>query len=368
MSMPNAEGWDVLVVGAGPAGSAAGIAAASEGARVLVVDRRETIGSPVQCAEFLPRQVVLDLKLPSEAIAQDVERTRTFLMGEEASVRRNPGCILNRDVADTILARRAVDAGAELWKYTRVIDIELRSEGRHAVSVYRPDGPSVLHASVVIGADGPRSTVGESLGVVNDTMVVAHQVTAPLSEPLDDTEVYLDPTFPGGYAWLFPKGDRANVGVGVDASMGASPKAAMSTFMNALGDRIGEPMRSTGGLIPVGGVLPMMKDRVLLAGDAAGHTHPITGGGIHQATVAGRLAGEAAAAFAAGDEGALEAYEPAFLDLFGLHLGRALERRRELLVAWPRAMDDPGTFARLARRGWIGFKEFYRDGGGGSGE
>lgn len=364
--MPDAEEWDVLVVGAGPAGSAAGLAAASTGASVLVVDRRETIGSPVQCAEFLPRQVVLDLKFPSEAIAQDVESTRTFLMGEEASVRRNPGCILNRDVADAAMAERASSVGAEIWTQARVIGIEMRSDDSYSVSVNRPDGATVQHASVVIGADGPRSTVGASLGIVNHRMVVAHQVTARLSEPLDDTEVYLDPAFAGGYAWLFPKGDVANVGVGVDVSLGTSPMVAMSSFMGALGDRVGKPVRSTGGLIPVGGMLPMMMGRVLLAGDAAGHTHPITGGGIHQAMVAGRLAGEAAAAFVAGDEMALEAYEPAFRDLFGLHLGRALERRRELLDDWPRAIGDADRFARMARRGWIGFKEFYWDGGGGS--
>ncbi len=354
------EVWDVLVVGGGPAGSSAAMAAARAGARVLVVDRREAIGSPVQCAEFLARKVVLDLKLPSEAIAQDVERSRTFLLGEEASVRRNPGCILNRDVADRTLWDRPSGAGAEARSSTRVTEIDVdAAPGAYGVMMTRHGEEVRGSASVLIGADGPRSIVGAALGISNHKMVVANQVTCPLNESMDDTEVYLDPAFAGGYAWLFPKGDMANLGVGVDVSLGASPMRALAVFLQYLGDRVGAPVRSTGGLIPVGGPLPMRLDRVLLAGDAAGLTHPITGGGIHQAVESGRLAGEAAAAFMAGDGQALEGYEPAFSEQFGIHLGRALDRRREMVPFWKGSTCESEAFTQVARRGWIGFKDYY---------
>jgi geranylgeranyl reductase family protein len=331
---------------------------------VLVLDRRERIGTPVQCAEFLARQVVLDHGLPRDAIAQDVERSRTFLRAEEVSVRRNPGCILNRDVADLVLWRRAEEAGAVARVATRVTSIDVVPTGGYTVTFVDEDGEAKATASVLIGADGPRSTVGAALGISNHKMVVANQVTVPLVEPSGDTEVYLAPVFAGGYAWMFPKGDMANVGVGVDVSLGASPMSAMAVFLDLLGERIGAPTRSTGGLIPVGGPLPMRLDRALLAGDAAGLTHPITGGGIHQALVSGDLAGRAAAAFVGGDEGALDGYEGAFDDLFELHLGRALDRRREMLAGWDGALGYPDAFGRLARRGWIGFKEYYKGGGG----
>ena len=201
------------------------------------------------------------------------------------------------------------------------------------------------------------------MGISNHKMVVANQVTVPLHEPTSDTEVYLDPTFAGGYAWLFPKGDLANLGVGVDVSLGASPMRALALFLSMMGDRVGEPIRSTGGLIPVGGPLPMRLDRALLAGDAAGHTHPITGGGIHQALEAGKLAGEAAGAYVDGDVAALDRYEPAFMDLFGRHLGRAVERRREIVARWSSCLGDPEAFVPLARRTWIGFKEYFKEGG-----
>jgi geranylgeranyl reductase family protein len=362
MSMTLEPEWDVIVVGGGPAGSSAAKAAAVTGARVLLVDRREVIGTPVQCAEFLARNVVLDQGFPSRAIAQDVERSRTFLDDEEASVRRNPGCILNRDVADLLLWQRALDAGAVGRTSTNVTGVRLDTSGMYMVAMKDESGEAETSATVVVGADGPRSTVGAALGVSNHWMVVASQVTVPLSEPSTDTEVYLSPEFAGGYGWLFPKGELANVGVGVDVGTGANPMRALSRLLSLLCDRVGDPVRSTGGLIPVGGPLPMRLERALLVGDAAGHTHPITGGGIHQALEAGRLAGEAAGAYIEGDEDALERYEPAFMDLFSHQLGRAVERRRELVAGLSGDAMDEGTFGPLARRTWIGFKEYYRKG------
>ena len=206
MRMTEEDLWDVLVVGGGPAGSCAARAAAEGDASVLVVDRRDTIGSPVQCAEYLARKVVLDHGFPKDAIAQNVEMTRTFIMGEEASVRRSPGCILNRDVADRILWERAGEAGATTLTGTRVTSIETRADGSYQVTMSRDGVVSTRGATVLVGADGPRSTVGASLGVSNHKMVVANQVTVQLKEPGTDTEVYLDPVFAGGYAWLFPKG------------------------------------------------------------------------------------------------------------------------------------------------------------------
>jgi flavin-dependent dehydrogenase len=307
----------------------------------------------------------LDQRFPKEAIAQDVERSKTFLRDQLVSERRNPGCILNRDVADAVLWDRARSAGAETMVGTRVTSILAEPGGGYKVAMHRDGDDRTTTAAVVIGADGPRSTVGAALGISNRKMVVANQVTVPLKDPSHDTEVYLAPVFAGGYAWMFPKGDLANVGVGVDVGLGASPMRAMAVFLDLLGDRIGDPVRSTGGLIPVGGPLPMRYERTLLVGDAAGLTHPITGGGIHQALESGRLAGKAAASFIHGDDEALGRYEPEFRALFDIHLGRALDRRRHMVSTWEATIDDPEAFETLAHRTWIGFKEYYKHREGG---
>jgi geranylgeranyl reductase family protein len=354
--------WDVLVVGAGPAGSRAAEAAARGGASVLLVDRKDKIGVPVQCAEFLPKRVVLDLEVPQDAIAQDVERTVTFLFGEVESTRRNPGCILNRDVLDRSLSERAVDAGAELMTSARAEGPMLVDEQgvNLSISSRSPRKERAgISARVVIGADGPCSTVGASVGIVNQNTLIAHQRTVELREPSPDTEVYLHPRYVGGYAWLFPKGEVANVGVGVSRRLGGNPRGAMEHFLDDLGNRIGKVQRVTGGKIPVGGPRRCVKGRFVLVGDAAGYTHPITGGGNHQAVETGRLAGKAAAAFVAGDEGALLAYEDAWRSLFEVILGRARDRRVDMESDWAGAQDDPSRFRELMRRSWIGFKEYY---------
>ncbi len=364
--MNEATDWDVLVVGAGPAGSTAARGAAEGGARVLVVERRPVVGVPVQCAEFLPRRVALDLRLPKAAIAQDVVGTMTHLPGGEATSRRNPGCILNREVADALLAERAVEAGAKLMTSTQATAIGRTSGGSIRVELEAMGGqevPSHTTAAVLVGADGPRSLVGQGVGSTNTRKIVAHQVTVDLHDPLVETEVYLHPVYKGGYGWLFPKGDLANVGVGVDRALGGDPKAALQHLVGTLGDRIGEVRRTTGGLIPVNGPLQGVHGNILLAGDAAGHTHPITGGGIHQAVEAGRLAGEAAAARTTGEIDDLDGYETAFRSLFQIHLGRAVARRHELEEAWAGVEGDPEAWERLARRSWIGYKEYYKEKG-----
>ena len=361
--MTTTEVHDVVVVGAGPAGSCVAAAAARAGAEVLVIEKREQVGMPVQCAEFLTRRALLDQRMPSSVVAQDVERTLTYVLGEQASIRRNPGCIIHRDRFDSILAERAVDAGALLRTSTRAEGpMEREGDLVHLTVTGRgeDDSSTRLSARVLVGADGPRSQVGAAIGRVNPKTLVGHQWTVELREASHDTEVYLDPEYVGGYAWLFPKGDVANVGVGVDIEAGGDPPKALERFITSLGDRIGASHRMTGGLIPVGGPIECVAGNVIMVGDAAGHTHPITGGGIHQAVEAGRMAGEAVAAYVSGDSQALMAYEDAFRSLFALPLGRATDRRRELDRGWAHAVSDPEAFKALMRRTWIGFKEFYK--------
>ena len=357
---------DVVVVGAGPAGSTAAAAAARAGADVLLVERRERVGTPVQCAEFLTRRALLDQRLPRSVVAQDVERTVTYVLGERASVRRNPGCIIHRDLFDSILAERAMDVGVRLMTATSA-EGPLERDGTSGVVHIRLAGrdPGATDtrcaARVVVGADGPTSIVGASIGRRNTRTLTGSQRTLELSEGSTDTEVYLDPMYVGGYAWLFPKGDVANVGVGVDLRAGGDPRAALERFIVSLGDRVGAPVGSTGGLIPVGGPLDPVDGNVVLVGDAAGHTHPITGGGIHQAVESGRMAGEAAARYVSGDKQALAAYRESFDSLFALPLSRALARRGELAGGWSKVVDDPEGFRALMGRTWIGFNEYYSD-------
>jgi digeranylgeranylglycerophospholipid reductase len=167
---------------------------------------------------------------------------------------------------------------------------------------------------------------------------------------------------PGGYGWLFPRGRQANLGCGVaiGAHQALGPLLAdLALGLARAGIVASEPIGRTGGAIPVGGIVgptgQLGRVQVLLAGDAAGLAHPVTGAGIAAAVLSGTMAGEAAAASISGHRGALPAYAEELRDLFAAAFGRALARRR---ATW-RDTPDPAAL----RRGWPGFSAYWQDDG-----
>ena len=110
----------------------------------------------------------------------------------------------------------------------------------------------------MIGADGPRSQVGAAIGQINRDLVETRQVTVPLVLPHDATDIFLSPDYRGGYAWLFPKGAVANIGLGVAVEARGVLKPMLAALCEKLANerRIGtRAFALTGGAIPVGGRL-----------------------------------------------------------------------------------------------------------------
>lgn len=350
--------WDVIVVGAGPAGSSAARMAASAGARTLILERRREVGVPVQCAEYVPKG--LAIRLPRDTWAQEIAGMRTFVNGKPVCENPWPGVVLNRDLVDKALAREAQRAGAVL--ITRCTVLGLRGTG---IKV-RMDGRALeLKAPVIIGADGPLSRTGASMGVRNSSFLFCLQVKARLSEPVAHTEVYFKEDFEAGYAWVFPKGDWANVGLGVRRPKAYKLRALLEGLLGELYSqgRIVEPGPKglAGGLVPVGGPHERtVLGRVLLAGDAAGQTDPITGGGIANAILCGELAGTIAAeALGKGDLKRLREYEEAWRDILLKPLRRARRHREGLQEGWGRV-----PLEALVRAHWVAFREYFLEGGG----
>ena len=351
------ETVDVFCIGLGPAGSRAAAAAARRGCRVMAVDRRREPGRPVQCAEFVPALIGTEVAGLACSVRQRIRSMATVIENEGADIREPfPGQMLDRARFDAELAEQASGAGASCRFGVSVR--RLGRDGRIALS----DGNTVL-AKVIVGADGPRSIAGRAIGRVNASLVETRQVTVALLQPYDATDIFLSATIPGGYAWLFPKGDVANLGAGVEPVFKRRLKGIVDGLHRRLArsGRIGEKILGlTGGAIPVGGMLQpwgmLGATLVLLAGDAAGLANPVTGAGIAAAVHSGSLAGEAAAAAAAGDRAAARHYQDELEELFGAALARAVRRRRELLAA----MHSGAPVSKSAlRRGWIAYPEYW---------
>jgi digeranylgeranylglycerophospholipid reductase len=354
--MPH-ESIDILVAGLGPAGARAAEAAAQAGKTVLAIEKKRSPGYPVQCAEFVPALLTQELGGLEPVTRQKIGRMVTFVDAGGPAVKPDfPGLMIDRQSFDEDLVQRAQDAGADC-RFGIGLK-ELAADG----TVRMSDGTAVA-AKVVIGADGPRSRVGRAIGSVNHALVETRQMTVPLLIPHDATDIYLAADIPGGYAWLFPKGDTANLGIGVEAGAKRDLKVLLDELRRSLLDegRIGDAILGyTGGVIPVGGIVgpygALGDTHVLLAGDAAGLTNPVTGAGISAASISGALAGTAAASVVAGNQDAGEDYADDIDDLFGASLERARRRRAEILDYYVKGARPN---AAALRKGWIAFPEYW---------
>lgn len=347
---------DVLIVGLGPGGGAAAAAAARAGLNVIAIDKKAVIGEPVQCAEFVPLPLSAHAHA-SDVLIQAVTAMTTHLPSGAVQQSQFPGLMVDRAAFDRALVGRAQAAGAGIMSRTRLAALEpAQDRATLADADHRYD----VRYRVLIAADGPHSTVAALADLPALRVVQTRQYTVPLRQALTGTAIWLSDEYPGGYAWLFPKGATANLGLGTDKRLAPDMKAPLERLharLVAAGIVGREVLSRTGGAIPVGGMRDaLVQDNILFVGDAAGLTHPITGAGIAPAVISGERAGQAAADFLRGDPRALAGYDVDLRDQFDDSLSRAVARRQELARAWrtPAAGEDA-----TMRRGWIAFPEYF---------
>lgn len=353
----NERECDVLVVGLGPGGGAAATAAAAAGLSVIAIDRKREIGVPVQCAEFIPLPLSRHAMAPG-VLAQRISGMTSVLPSGTAVDTPFGGLMVDRAAFDRALASAAAAAGATVEAATSLVALDADA----GIACLRgPAGESTLRYRVLLAADGPHSTVARLLGLQPLQTVNTRQYTVPLLQPFEDTDIWLSPDYPGGYAWLFPKGDCANLGLGMDPEEDGDMKTPLDRLHRELvaEGRVGaDILARTGGAIPVGGLRdPLVAGSVLFVGDAAGMTHPVTGAGIAAAVASGEAAAAAARSWINGDAAALAVYAEDLVDQFGESLARAVSRRAELM----RIRNAPAFADDAAhRRSWIAFDEYYR--------
>lgn len=348
---------DLLIVGGGPAGSSAAKAAAQEGIDTLVVEQREIIGVPVQCAEYVPLQLVGALDLGRDFVVQHVKGMQTYINGRLDMLTNTPGCMVRRDLFDQALAKSAQDAGAKYMLGTRV----LSRDKKGFVHARQKNGEELrIKPRIIIGADGPHSRVGKWVGAPNHNLLPGAQATLKLAAPLKYTEVYFEPEIFAGYGWVFPKKDVANVGLGLKRAIknkSDNPAELLRNFIAKLKQRgkiVGDVIDTAAGWIPAESVRNAVYGDTILAGDAAGHTHPITGAGIFNAVTCGEMAGEhAAEALNQRDLCLLEDYEDDWREFFADTLARAYSRRVYMEERW-------NDFQNTVQSCWVAYHDYYK--------
>jgi digeranylgeranylglycerophospholipid reductase len=324
---------DVLVVGAGPAGSCSAKHAALNGARTLMIEKRQEIGSPVRCGEGIARAWLdeLGIKPDKKWISHQVSGARIISPGghvvtlTEKMAGNEVGYVIERDNFDRALADDAANAGADIMVKTSAVGV-VRKDGRiSGVKAKHMGAGFDINAKVVIGADGFESQLGRWAGI--DTSLKPSDVNVCYEYTLRHIDI--DPRFndfyvgscaPGGYIWVFIKGpDSANVGIGVQLSkIKAKERGAAKKYLDAFiahnpklakGTAIREVAGAVSCCQPLDSVTA---DGIMLVGDAARQIDPLTGGGVANSCRAGKIAGEVAAqAVKAGDSSKkfFQAYE-----------------------------------------------------------
>jgi geranylgeranyl reductase family protein len=287
--------YDVAVIGAGPAGSVTAIHLARAGKRVLLLDKA-TFPRDKPCGGGLTLRAVRQLPVdPAPVVEHEVDRM-TFRLGWHSRFdrtgKRGPFVLMTqRRRLDAYLAEQAVAAGAEFRDGTKV-------------------DPREVDAEVIVGADGANGTTAKTLGLGGPiTHGVAFEGNAPFDERFRGLAFIELGTIPGGYGWVFPKGDHVNYGVGGWEAEGPRLREHLAelcrrhgidadSLENVRGHRL--PLRRD-GFVPARG-------KTLLVGDAAGLVDPLTGDGMYEAFVSARLASEAVLDVLAGKTETVEPY------------------------------------------------------------
>ncbi len=357
--------YDVVVVGAGPAGSMTARYAAAGGCRTLLIEKRQEIGSPVRCGEGLARHFVEDTNLPFDQkwVGREVKGAKIFspngteLTIEEAHAGNEVGIVLERDAFDKAVAKEAAKAGADIWLKTTATAI-LKDDGWvRGVRAKRLEEEMNLEAKCIVAADGYESQVGRWAGF--KTLLRAGDITGTLQYRLtniseghdfpDYCEFWLGTCAPAGYIWVFPKDEStANVGIGVsldrlknrvdikgylDRWIAQDPRMAHAQPLDMV----------TGGVSTAPPIKKSVGNGIALVGDAARMIDPITGGGIGNGMLAGMILGKVLAKCnETGDfsEAALMEYEKGWRAKLEENLYRNWLAKNKLVTLSDREFDD----------------------------
>ncbi|MBI4428467.1 MAG: NAD(P)/FAD-dependent oxidoreductase [Ignavibacteriales bacterium] len=302
------EAYDIVVVGAGPAGSNSARYAASAGVSVLMLEKDRDVGYPVRCGEAVSHEGLIQFIEPdSKFIGSTITKFRLVSPDGKSVVPRldGKGYVLERRIFDYELAKIAAKEGAEVVTKAYAYDL-LRNEKGEAVGVRAliKDQETEIRSKVVIAADGVESRVGKWAGIdttchIKD-MESCAQVTLSGIEVEDDTlDFYFgDNVAPGGYLWVFPKGkDTANVGLGisVEAAKKKSAIKFLEKFVEKKFPNAAVLTRIAGGVPCAKTSATVVKNNVMLVGDAARQVNPTSGAGIISGMIGGMIAGQVAA-------------------------------------------------------------------------
>jgi digeranylgeranylglycerophospholipid reductase len=340
--------YDVVVIGAGPAGSVGARRAAESGLKTLLIEKRQEIGAPVRCAEAVGMESTREFIEPDPRwIDATISTYAVYNAGGEC-VKLPPTettLVVNRKVFDFELALRAARAGAEVRTSTAAVGLVVEDRTVQGVRVESLGRSETIRAQLVVAADGTESQAARWAGLKTvspqaDYFVGVQFLLSGLNGRIDPEVCEYHLIFdlaPGGYLWVFPKGeDTANVGLVVTPDR-AKTRPALAYLEQFVARRFPDTSILavvTGGIPATGALKSLVTNGLVVAGDAAHQADPLTAGGINLGMFAADLAMQVAVpSVQAGDTraSALRAYEDLWQQRFGKE-HRALYQIRKMIA------------------------------------
>jgi digeranylgeranylglycerophospholipid reductase len=326
--------YDVIVIGAGPAGSVAARRAAEGGLKTLLIEKRQEIGAPVRCAEAVGREATRAFIEPDPRWIDATVNAFAIYNSRGECVKLPPTettLVVNRKVFDFQLALLAARAGAEVRASTTATGLVIEERVVKGVKIESLGRSETIRAQLVVAADGTESQAARWAGLKTvapsaDYFVGVEFLLAGLKGRVDPEvcEYHLiGELAPGGYLWVFPKGeDTANVGLVVTLEQ-AKTRRALALLEQFVAGRF--PETSTlavisGGIPATGALKSLVCDGLVVVGDAAHQADPLTAGGINLGMLAADMAMQVAApCVQAGEPRAsqLRGYEKLWQQRFG---------------------------------------------------
>ena len=301
--------YDIIVVGGGPAGCMAAHAAAEKDVSVLLLEKDRDIGSPVRCAEAVGKDAlekILGDNINPHWIAATIKKFQFVAPDGTIIFPQVPmtGYVLHRKLFDFDLGVLAAKSGAKILTKAYVNNLVIEDDLISGVQVRISGKQHIIRSKIIIGADGVESRVARWAGI--DTLVNMRDMETCAQMTLSDVPVEQDTCvfyfsqekFPGGYGWVFPKGNQsANVGLGISGDKARS-ESALSRLESFVDEEFPHAsiLSTTVGGVPCANRLPKISSEgILLVGDAALQANPVSGGGIATGMTAGKIAGSVAA-------------------------------------------------------------------------
>ena len=302
--------YDVVVVGGGPAGSMAAWEAVKKGATVCMLEKDRDIGYPVRCGEAAGESGLRQfVEIEDSWIAEKITSAKLVspnYTAVDVNFASETGYILNRRIFDYDLSRYAANAGAEVYTKAYVKNVLSNNGQINGVVLDYLGEEKHIQAKIVIGADGLTSRVGRWAGLKTQVRMKDMESAVQYSVANVDVEpnkmiMYVGMNHaPGGYIWVFPKGNKfANIGIGISGkySKHKSAQKYLDEFMEREYPDAAILTTMCGGVPCAKPMEKPIANGIMLVGDAAHQINPMTGGGIVAGMkggwIAGQVAGEA---------------------------------------------------------------------------